>query len=86
MAHDLSTDQIATLLDRLSQDAAFHAAFAKDPASALKSIALPTTLAACMSGRQLASMKAIGDARGAIAALFSDAKTMAQHVHDLAAR
>lgn len=86
MAHDLSKDQIATLLDKLSADKAFHAAFGKDPAAALKSIGLPTTLAACMSGKQLASMDAISGSRSAITTLFADSKTLALNVHNLAAR
>lgn len=83
MAHDLSKDQIATLLDRLTGDKAFHAAFGKDPAGALKSISLPTTLAACMAGRTLAPMDKIAGARQQIADLFSDSKTLAQSVHHL---
>jgi putative modified peptide len=85
MAHDLDEDQIETLLERLSGDKAFHAAFAADPAAALASIGLPTGLAACMEGRSLASMEAIAGARAQVAALLSDAKSMTQHVHDLAA-
>jgi putative modified peptide len=86
MAHDLDKDQIDALLARLSGDKAFHAAFAKDPAAALASIGLPTGIAACMQGRDLASMESIAAARKAIADLLGDAKTLALNVHDLAAR
>lgn len=86
MAHDLNQEQIDKLLSLLAGDKAFHAAFGEDPAAALKSIGLPTTLAACMDGKQLASMEAIGTASDSVAKLFSDARTLAQHVHDLAAR
>lgn len=86
MAHDLSKEQIDALLARLSGDAAFHAAFAADPAAALASIGLPTTLAACMAGKTLASMAQIAAASSAVAQLFADSRTLAQNVHDLAAR
>lgn len=85
MAHDLSKDQIATLLDRLSGDKSFHADFASDPARALGSIGLPTTLAACMVGRKLAPMDTIAGARKDLSDLFSDTTTLAQSVHHLAA-
>ena len=86
MAHDLDKDQIDALLSRLAGDKDFHQAFAKDPAGALASIGLPTGLAACMEGRSLASMASIAASREAIAGLLGDAKTLALHVHDLAAR
>lgn len=86
MAHDLSKDQTDALLAKLSSDKEFHAAFAADPAAALKSIGLPTALAACMAGKPLASMEQIGKASEAVAQLFADTRTLAQNVHDLAAR
>lgn len=86
MANDLSREQTDALLAKLSGDKEFHAAFAADPASALKSIGLPTALAACMQGKTLASMEQIGKASQAVAALFADTRTLAQNVHDLVAR
>ncbi len=52
MSDDLTPQQAQLLLEKLSTDDAFRATLSVDPAAALKSVGLPTTLAACMQTSQ----------------------------------
>lgn len=86
MAYDLSAAQVDTLLEKLTNDEAFHAAFAADPAAALASIGLPTTLAECVSNASLASQADIAAGMASIQALLTDPTLSSQHIHELAAQ
>ncbi len=86
MAYDLTAAQVNTLLDKLTTDKAFHAAFSSDPAAALQSIDLPTTLAACVSKAALASQAAIAAGQKNIQTMLTDPKLSSQSIHNLAAQ
>lgn len=49
---ELTPQQAQLLLEKLSTDDTFRAALSVDAEAALKSVGLPTTLAACMSKTQ----------------------------------
>jgi putative modified peptide len=86
MAFDLSSTQVEKLLGSLSSDKAFYESFVSNPEAALKSLGLPTTLAACVSGKKILSMQEIATAKTELSTYLASTFQTTQHIHNLAAR
>jgi putative modified peptide len=86
MAFELSAGQVEKLLSSLSSDKAFYNSFVSDPEAALKSLGLPTALAACVSGKKILSMGEIGSAKSELSTYLNSTFQATQHIHNLAAR
>ncbi len=79
----LSASEAVRLVDRLGNDAEFHASFSRDPVKALESMGLDPSMAKCFEGKALAPMPAIRSAAGQAVNLLASTATLAQSVHIL---